>query len=389
VDVERLKSSWARVAAYGDQVPQYFYAWLFIAYPELRGMFPVGMAAQRDKLFAALGHIVSSVDIADQLVPYVQSLGRDHRKFGVSPAHYAQVGEGLIATLSYFLGDAWTEELAADWLAAYGVVSQTMMAAAQEAASHTPSWWEAEVIGHERRGPDIAVITVRPDPHLEFRPGQSLTIQTHLRPRVWRLLSPANAPRRDGSLEFHVRAVAGGVLSPALVHSLSVGDIVCLGAPVGERLTLDPADPRDLLLIAGGTGLAPLRSLVEQVAMEAPSGRGRRVHLVVGARYHYELYDMTALRSRAAAASWLSVVPALSHDTPPPGGHAGDPAAVAIRLGLPPDRLAYVCGSTPMVNRTHQALAEAGWPREAIRVEELHNHKYAPSTSAPLPAAMA
>ncbi len=91
----------------------------------------------------------------------------------------------------------------------------------------------------------------------------------------------------------------------------------------------------------------------------------------------------------AAAAPWLSVVPALSHDTPPPGGHAGDPAAVALRLGLPRDRLVYVCGSAPMVTRTQDALDQAGWPAEAVRVEELHNHKYTPSVPPPTPVAMA
>ncbi|MFC7761892.1 FAD-binding oxidoreductase [Catellatospora bangladeshensis] len=74
---------------------------------------------------------------------------------------------------------------------------------------------------------------------------------------MWRLLSPANTPRADGTIEFHVRAQPGGELSPALVHQLREGDQVRLGAPVGRRLTLTPGGGRDLLLIAAGTGLAP------------------------------------------------------------------------------------------------------------------------------------
>ena len=76
---------------------------------------------------------------------------------------------------------------------------------------------------------------------------------------MWRYLSPANAPRTDNTIEFHVRAVDGGWVSPALVHATAKGDVLRLGPAVGNGLTLDESSDGDLLLLAGGTVSRPLR----------------------------------------------------------------------------------------------------------------------------------
>ena len=82
MDTVALKQSWAQAAALGDQVPSYFYAHLFLTHPEVRDMFPIRMTDQRDKLVAALGAAVSNVDQLDKVVPVLEQLGRDHRRFG-------------------------------------------------------------------------------------------------------------------------------------------------------------------------------------------------------------------------------------------------------------------------------------------------------------------
>src|SRR5690606_24924572 len=98
MDTAALKSSWAGVAAHGDEGPLYFYSHLFLSHPDLRQMFPIQMSGQRDKLVAALGHIVSNVDQLDDVVPFIEQLGRDHRRFRVRNEHYAAVGASLLAT---------------------------------------------------------------------------------------------------------------------------------------------------------------------------------------------------------------------------------------------------------------------------------------------------
>src|SRR5690606_8860766 len=173
---QALKDSWHLVSRSGDQVPLYFYSALFLMYPETRNMFPVSMARQRDRLVGALGHIVSNVDKIDKLVPFLQQLGRDHRKFAVVAEHYPAVGRALLATLEHFLGDRWTPELAQNWTKAYGLVAQVMSDAAADASKTTPPWWEGEIISHETPALGIAVIRARLNYQYAFRPGQSASI---------------------------------------------------------------------------------------------------------------------------------------------------------------------------------------------------------------------
>jgi NAD(P)H-flavin reductase/hemoglobin-like flavoprotein len=390
VDTGRLKESFARVARHGDAVPTFFYGYLFIRAPELRELFPASMAAQRDKLVTALGTVVSNVDAVDQLVPFVRSLGRDHRKFGVMAEHYAPVAEALLATLAHYLGEEWTPQLAADWQAAYQIVAGEMTAAAREAESATPPWWDAPIVAHERRpGTAIAVITVRPDTPLDHVPGQSVGIQSARRPRVWRHYSPANAPREDNTLEFHVRARPGGQLSPALVFGSSVGDELRLGTATGAALTLHAAEgDRDLLMLAGGTGLAPLRAMIEQLAVEAGSaGQPRRVTLIHGGRLEMDLYDMASLTELRHGRPWLTVVPVVSDDPLHRGDH-GTPVQAALRAGRWRDHEVYVCGPPAMVSDSRERLLESGVPPERLHVEEFDAGGYIPSIAPAVPAAV-
>ena len=383
MDVGRLRATWAQASALGDAVPAFFYAVLFVANPELRELFPVSMAAQRDRLFAALGRVVSQVDNTDALVPYVAQLGRDHRRFDVRAEHYPAVGQALLTTLEHFLGDKWTPEVAADWQAAYGVLAQVMVDAAAEAATTTPAWWDAEIVAHDRRTPEIAVLQIVPRQRYGFLPGQSFAAETAYRPKVWRYLSPANAPRDDGTIELHVRAVDGGGVSSALVHAAQPGDELRMGAPVGTRLTLTSDTRRDLLLIAGGTGLAPLRALTEQVVLE---GGQRHVHLFVGAPTGRDLYDLPWLQLMTSRYRWLTVVVAVSADSTYPG-ERGDVVDVALRRGRWDNHEIYVCGSTPMVTGTIDRLTRAGVDPAHLHTEEFDT-SHTPDVPAPTPSAV-
>ncbi|MFI7606459.1 globin domain-containing protein [Micromonospora sp. NPDC049366] len=374
MDVARLKQSWSLVAAHGDQVPLYFYSTLFLAHPETRQMFPTNMAGQRDRLVTALAHIVTNVDQVDRLVGFLQDLGADHRKFAVRAEHYPAVGEALVATLQHFLGDQWTEELARDWTAAYGLVAQVMTEAAQAAEAVNPPWWVAEIVAHERRAFDVAVLTLRPQYLLPFTPGQSIGV-SHPSVRSWRYYSPANAPRADGTLELHVRAAPGGAVSSRLVYGSAVGDQVHLAAPVGDRLTLWSAGSSDLLLLAGGTGWAPVKALVEQVAAE---GSRRRVDLYVGARSRSELYDAEAIDKFASSYPWLTVTYVVGVDPQRPG-ELVQVVDRALAEGDWRSRHVYVCGSDEMVSYSVQALGRAGYHAGQVHHEGFGKHWYGPA----------
>ncbi|MGN6741963.1 MAG: globin domain-containing protein [Amnibacterium sp.] len=145
MDTAALKQTWALAQSLGDEVPLYFYSHLFLTHPELRAMFPISMATQRDRLVGALGRIVSNVDELDEVTDFIQQLGRDHRRFEVIAAHYNFVGASLLATLKHFLGERWTPELASDWAEAYGVIATVMVQAAEASEDSSPSSGAAEV----------------------------------------------------------------------------------------------------------------------------------------------------------------------------------------------------------------------------------------------------
>jgi NAD(P)H-flavin reductase len=371
VDISAMRANFAKAAATGDEAPLYFYSHLFLSHPETRAMFPVSMAHQRDRLFSALGDVVARVDDLDALVPILQQLGRDHRKFGTLAAHYPAVGASLLATLEHF-DDAWTPELAKDWTEAYTLVAEVMIAAADEAAEQ-PAWWDADVVGHDRRTIDVAVLQVRPRALYDYLPGQSISLESSLRPRLWRYYSPANAPRPDGLMELHVKARDGGPVSSALVRRVGVGDVLRLGPPMGH-LALNPDSDRDLLLVAGGMGLAPLKAMIDQVARHGPP---RRVDLFVGFRTEDQIYDRADVQKLQQENPWLTVTYAVSEDKISSLEH-GDVGDVVLRHGPWTSREVFVAGPAVMVEDTVSRLLQHG-----VRPERMSSEVFAPSRPGP------
>ena len=366
LDVARLRESFAQVAEHGDELPLFFYSDLFIRHPEVRDMFPVSMAAQRGHLVDALVKIVSQVDSVDDLTAFLQGLGRDHRKFGALAEHYDAVGASLLATLEYFSGPAWTPELAADWTAAYELVGSVMTAAAREDEQRRPPWWRGTVVAHERRSFDVSVLFVQPEPVMDYLPGQSVAVESPSRPRLWRYYSMANAPRQDGLLEFHIRLIDGGAVSMALTSGTAAGTELRLGPPVGVLTLSQPVSGRDLLLVAGSTGLAPLKAMVDQLTtLPQPPN----VHLFFGARTADGLYDLDSLEKMAAQHSWLTITPAVSAD-PKFTGETGSLPDVVARHGDWSGRDAYLAGPTKLVQDTAARLASAGVTEDHIHIED-------------------
>ena len=365
INTAALKENFAAVAEHGtDAVALYFYSYLFLRFPETRDMFPPGMTKQRDRLVGALARIVSNVDQVDELVPYVEDLGRDHRKFGTLSAHYPAVGEALLTTLRHFSGSAWTDSLAADWAAAYGIIAGAMSGAAEKASQTEPACWDAEIIGVDRRTFDIAVLTVRTDEPVPYVAGQSVSVEpTTTRAREWRWFTPANAPGGT-DFELHARLVPGGAVSTALVRASRPGDKLRLGPPFG-RMTLDQASERPLLMVAGSTGLAPMKAMIEQAARNG----GRPTHLYFGARSVREVYDGTALAALDECHKWLTIVTAVSDDIRWTGRHGliGDIAAADDDWS---GHDVYVCGSPVMVEASVKQLLATGVQEAQIKFEE-------------------
>ena len=121
-----------------------------------------------------------------------------------------------------------------------------------------------------------------------------------------------------------------------------------------------------MLLVAGSTGLAPVKAIAEQISgLPDPP----RVHLLFGARTADALYDLADLEKMAAGCPWLTVIPAGSHE---PGflGERGMLHEVLARSGNWRGHDVYASGPTPMVEATVTQLTALGVPPGQIHVED-------------------
>jgi NAD(P)H-flavin reductase len=218
-------------------------------------------------------------------------------------------------------------------------------------------------------------------------------VQTPRWPRVWRTYSIANAPSAGdpsaadpsgdpgddpgggSTLTLHVRAVPGGLVSTTLLHA-SPGDQLVIG-PAEGTMTPDPAGDRDILCLAGGTGLAPVKAIAEAVARqgtaESRGGTGRKIALYFGARTEADLYDLPALRAMESHYPGLRVHTAIS-DVPSPGalnspGTMNDTIPNLAVHAEWRDRDVYISGPTPMITRTVHSLRQLGAPAERLHYD--------------------
>ncbi|MGW3323408.1 globin domain-containing protein [Streptomyces virginiae] len=363
-DAVLIRRTLAEIAPVADKVTSYFYALVFTGHPEVRGMFPVAMDVQRDRLLKALLTAAEHIDNPAVLVPYLRRLGAGHRKYGTMAGHYPAVGEALVGALARYAHHTWGPEAQAAWVRAYTAISQIMIDAAAEEEVKAPAWWNAEVVSHDLRTPDIAVLTVRPDQPYAFLAGQYASLETPWWPRVWRHYSFASAPRADGLLSFHVKAVPAGWVSNALVRHARPGDVLRLGPPAGS-MVVDHTTDNGMLCLGGGTGIAPIKALIEDVAEH---GERRPVEVFFGARSNSDLYDKDTLLGLQRSHPWLSVRPVVGD------GLAGQLPQAVGEHGPWSSYDAFISGPPAMIRNGVDELLRIGIPCERIRhdaVEEL------------------
>lgn len=363
-DAVLIRRTMAAISPIADKVTSYFYASLFVRHPELRALFPPAMDAQRDRLLKALLTAAEHIEDAPVLIDYLQHLGRGHRKYGTRPEQYPAVGECLIGALARYAGSVWDDDTEAAWVRAYTTISQVMIDAAAVDEAHSPPWWMAEIVSHEMKTPDVAVVTVHPDQPYPFVAGQYTMVETPWWPRIWRHYSFASAPRADGLLSFHVKAVPAGWVSYALVNRARPGDVIRLGPPAGS-MTVDHTTDSALLCLGGGTGIAPIKALLEDIAGH---GARRPVEVFYGARTDLDLYDLDTLLRMQQRHAWLDVRPVVDR-----GGRLKLPGVIR-EYGPWHEYEAYVSGPPGMIRSGVDALRAVGVPSERIRhdsVEEL------------------
>jgi ferredoxin-NADP reductase len=215
-----------------------------------------------------------------------------------------------------------------------------------------------------------------------YRAGQYFAIGLELEGRfIQRPYSTASAPGELGDLEFLVRLVPGGSLTPSLWR-LQPGDRVRIGPPKGLFM-LDADDPTQHLFLATGTGIAPLLSMLGSLLgrPRTPAvddeGAGRPI-VIHGVASVAELVYRERFE-RLARDGAIDYVPAISRPADPANagwrGHTGRLDAlvgtIAQRSWLDPAGIvAYLCGNPAMIAAVEPRLAALGLASNAIRAEQ-------------------
>lgn len=241
-----------------------------------------------------------------------------------------------------------------------------------------------EVVDKWRLAPDVIGVRLRPERgerRLRRLPGQYLDVV--LEDGRHRPFSIANRPQPDGSIELHVRHVAGGGFTSWVNDALQVGDRLRVEGPLGTFVPREDSE-RPMIFMAGGTGFAPVKAIIEHfIAL----GTRRPMRFYWGARSADELY------LRELAEQWTRDVPGLEFHPVVSDAARAD----GLRTGLVHEAVLadwpdlsghdlYMSGPPAMIDAAHPSFLAAGLPEDRLYYDSF---EYAPDVLAQIIASRA
>lgn len=215
------------------------------------------------------------------------------------------------------------------------------------------------VDSYRRLAEDVMEVILRlpPKDPLSYLPGQYVDVIG--KNGVRRSYSIANAPREDGRLELQIRHVAGGVMSQYWFEEIAANDLLRLEGPQGT-FALRNTSPTNLVFLATGTGIAPVKAILEQLKAAPELVAGKQVRVYWGGRNANDIYwvpDRGALP--------VVFIPVLSR---PDCGWEGRTGYVQDALacdGLDlSNAVIYACGSEHMIHSAKEKLVPLGLPHK-------------------------
>lgn len=244
---------------------------------------------------------------------------------------------------------------------------------AQGRSTHVLRDLTATVVGIEDIARDTRRVLLGLDEALAFSAGQYVELVVP-GTAARRQYSLANTANEDKVLELHVRRVPGGLASDRwLFGSVAVGDRVDAVGPLGDFHVPEEADDagEPMVLIGGGTGLAPLVGIVRTALARHPA---REVVLYHGVRTEADLYDGDRFEELAASYPGFRFVPVLSED--PAAEHRSGFATDAFLEDIPSARgwSGWLCGPPPMVEAGVKAFK-----RRRMAPRMIHREKFTPA----------
>lgn len=335
--------------------------------PEPRTLLESAAIAHPDDLGKAIAWLVDNLDRPHVVSSGCAQLGPALGALLHGREQLDAFGLAVLDALRSSLVRGWLPEYDTAWRSTWNLAA-LWMGQGLEATGDEPPFWTGVVVSHDRRRADVAVLQVRTYLPYPFHPGQFAVVEPVLLKQAWRPCWIASVPSPDNIVELHVQANAGDEAGELLVHRTAAGDPIRL-RPAGGSVALAPSTGHDLLLIAEGVGVAPMKALLAQLRQRSDQ---RVVHLFWGVRHRDDLYDLAAMRRFRA-----TVVPAVAEGLAYPYA-SGQVAEVVAAHGDWHSNDVYVTGSPAMVSATLAMLAERGVPPEHIvdgTTESLDNHR--------------
>ncbi|MCX7945792.1 MAG: FAD-binding oxidoreductase [Hydrogenophilus sp.] len=216
-------------------------------------------------------------------------------------------------------------------------------------------------IGH------IAILTLKLPATLDFRFHAGQYVDILLPDGARRSFSIASSPDHGGYLELHIRLVPGGRFTTHVFAHTQIGDLWRLEGPFGTFTLRDEEQP--LLFVAGGTGFAPVQSMLLQLAARS-SPPSQPVRCYFGARTAEELYRDAWLRDFIRIHPWLIYTPVLSEADATWSGRRG------LVHRIPLEELSdlsayqiYLCGAPAMIEAARRDYLAAGVPAASLHLD--------------------
>lgn len=229
------------------------------------------------------------------------------------------------------------------------------------------TWQTATVTSVTRETASVCTIGLEPPDWPDHRAGQHLDVRLTAEDGyvAERSYSIASAPGEPVAIT--VERLTGGEVSPYLTEELRAGDALELRGPIGGYFVWDRGDDSPLTLLAGGSGIVPLRSIVRH---RQRTGSDVRVRLLYSSRSWEDVIYRAELDQYHNS---VETIYTLTRSQPPCWtGHTGRVnadllAEVAWPAAAGP--LAFVCGPTNFVETTAAGLVELGYPPERVKTE--------------------
>jgi len=231
----------------------------------------------------------------------------------------------------------------------------------------------------ERVAADVIVLSLKlpANERLQFLAGQY--IEFLLKDGKRRAFSIANAPHDDGFLQLHIRLIAGGEFTGHVFGAMKEKDILRFQGPYGSFF-LREESTKPMILLAGGTGFAPIKALVEHAIHH---NIARPMQIYWGARNRAGLYLPDLPLEWAAAHSHVRYVPVLSDATEQDAwqGRTGlvHRAVLEDHADLSAYQV-YACGAPAMIDAARTEFVVRGLPAEEFFADAF---TFAPAASAP------